>query len=421
MKEITIPSREAHHISSEELDAARTQALKEALLRVRHYSKLKALLLQRKDLHHGDSPEVHAQKLDKLNVLSQSLAHSTSQAQKRVEDHRRRGEEAMSFRLVKVNEVNQVEKDLLDEIAKHQQRIDELEAELKKVNSSLATANTRLFYVREEKQHFDRASNDILRHFQCREQELLRSITLGETEAEVASAWISFIESSWKLQCDSTKQNEEFMKTELAKFAQRFQSILTQVLPPYKDDLLLSVRNFREVVQRLQEMSDDESLRSNKKRDKLEAEYHDMEGKVQSAFSVVENIKQLLIQSEEFYRKHDQEVIKLIEDLQKVKDEFEYIERPHLGAETPTTTRWRKLTRKLASKETRERLDLLEFYQPLKQQEELDNQKNNYYEQAPVIDGQDLLDSDDELTAFESDFVTVIRDHTIQNLNDWEV
>lgn len=88
LKEIKIPARETHDDSSEEADAARTRALKEALLRVKHYSNLKALFLERKDLRHGDSPQVHAQKLDKLKILTQSLAHSSSQAQKRIEDQR---------------------------------------------------------------------------------------------------------------------------------------------------------------------------------------------------------------------------------------------------------------------------------------------------------------------------------------------
>lgn len=296
------------------------------------------------------------------------------------------------------------------------------------VNSSLATANARLYFSREEQMHFDKASSDIIRHLQSREQELLRSISLAKTETEVASAWISFIESTWSSQCDIEKQNEEFIHTELGKYTQLFESILMQVLPPYKNELLVSVRHFKEVVQKLQDMSDDgssskgdhEDLRS-KRRDKLEAEFHDLEGKVQSAFSVVGSIKDLLTQSEEFYRKSDQTVDNLIDDLRKVKDEFESIERPDLTVATPTTTRWKKLTRKLASKETRERLDLLELKQPPKQQREKADDQNKESELAPVIDGQELLDSDDELISFESAFVTVIKSHTAQELNDWEV
>ncbi|KAL8129782.1 hypothetical protein V2J09_018937 [Rumex salicifolius] len=88
MKEIKIPSYEDHEKSSQELDAVRAQAVKEALSQVRLYSKLKALLLQKKDEHHGDSPQAHDEKVDKLKILQQSLTNTTSKIEKRIENNR---------------------------------------------------------------------------------------------------------------------------------------------------------------------------------------------------------------------------------------------------------------------------------------------------------------------------------------------
>ncbi|KAK9126883.1 hypothetical protein Scep_015729 [Stephania cephalantha] len=88
--------REKHTLSSEEHEEkpniSTVEVLKVALAEVRLCSRLEALLLQKKSLFAGDSPDIRSQKIDKLKVLSQSLASSMSKAGKvyfRSDSHQR--------------------------------------------------------------------------------------------------------------------------------------------------------------------------------------------------------------------------------------------------------------------------------------------------------------------------------------------
>ncbi|OMP12743.1 hypothetical protein COLO4_02810 [Corchorus olitorius] len=59
-------------------------------------------------------------------------------------------------------------KEIVAEISELEQERDKLEAELKKVNISLAAANARLRNVREERDQFDEANNQILAHLKSK-------------------------------------------------------------------------------------------------------------------------------------------------------------------------------------------------------------------------------------------------------------
>ncbi|XP_040368730.1 uncharacterized protein LOC121052395 isoform X2 [Rosa chinensis] len=74
--------------SSETAKDATVENLKAALVEIQLCSRLESLLLKKKSLNNGDSPELHTEKVEKLKVLSESLANSTSQAEKRILDHR---------------------------------------------------------------------------------------------------------------------------------------------------------------------------------------------------------------------------------------------------------------------------------------------------------------------------------------------
>ncbi|GMP25091.1 hypothetical protein CsSME_00002121 [Camellia sinensis var. sinensis] len=76
--------------STEETIVAPVEALKEAFEQVQLCSRLEELLLKKKLLNNGDSPEIHAKKVDKLKFLSESLANSASKAEKRISDHKSR-------------------------------------------------------------------------------------------------------------------------------------------------------------------------------------------------------------------------------------------------------------------------------------------------------------------------------------------
>jgi hypothetical protein len=155
-------STEDQDKTSEKIAVANLEAFKEALSEVRLCSRIEELLLKKNSITPGDSLEVHSQKVDKLNVLADSLASSSSKAEQRILEHRRQKEDALNFRVKKENEVSAAEKELLDEITELEKQRDELEAQLKRVNISLNAANGRLKQTREERDQFDEANNQII-------------------------------------------------------------------------------------------------------------------------------------------------------------------------------------------------------------------------------------------------------------------
>ncbi|GAB2272440.1 hypothetical protein Dimus_007266 [Dionaea muscipula] len=413
LRDSQLPLSEANRSTSEEMDLATAEAVKEALGQVRVYSKLKALLLEKKAIHGGDSPEVHTQKVDKLRILLESLASSTTKAENRILDHRSHKEAALSYRRAKTNEVSQVEKELVTEIGELERKKEELEAELKKINHSLATANGRLRNAREERNQFDAASNEILQHLQTKEDELSRSVTSCRTEADVVRAWISYMQDAWDLQSTFAKQKEEQVNDELGRYAEYFANLVVRLLPAYKIELGNYMTHFKELGEKLKssdgldkvtdlfDENSDENFTPIRKRKNLEEEYLDLEAKLITTFSVVESIKQLYTQSEDFSRKHDQRVDLLLDSVQEIKDQFDSIDRPTLKVAWGGGGAFHK-----SPKGTRVKL------KPKKEESSYKGQ---------VVDCQYFLDSDEELETLESEYVKIFRDHAAQEINDWEL
>ncbi|EXB23446.1 hypothetical protein L484_005736 [Morus notabilis] len=128
----------------------------QALAEIHPCFNLEAPLLRKKSFGNGDSREMHDEKMYKLKILLESLANSTSKAEKRISDHRSQKEEALSFRVAKSNEVHQAEK----------------------------------------------------------EDELLKFIASCRAEAEVVDTWIKFLEDTWILQTTYAEQKEkQFLTT----------------------------------------------------------------------------------------------------------------------------------------------------------------------------------------------------------------
>lgn len=331
--------------SHEETTFSTVEALKEEIAQVQLCSKLEALLLRKKSLSNGDSPKLHAEKVDKLKILSESLANSTSKAEKRIWDHRSQKEEALNFRVAKANEVTQLEKELVVEIGDLEKKKDELEAELKKVNNSLAAARARLHNVREERENFDDASNDILVHLKIKEDELLRSISACRVEGNVVDTWINFLDDTWVLQTLYTEQREKQVNGELERYGEYFVNLVIHLLSAYKEMLGPSITLTRKLVDSLSSSQgsktlasiDEESSKITKPRKHLEEEYLDVEAKFVTTLSLVDSMKkQFHIQNEGIFRKDNQKVKELFDALEKIKDEFESIGRPTLEIETPT-------------------------------------------------------------------------------------
>ncbi|CAN8316826.1 unnamed protein product [Cochlearia groenlandica] len=328
-------------------NAASTEALREILEQVRTFSKLEGLLLKKKSLKNGDSLQQHSEKVDKLKVLSESLLNSTSKAEKRIVDHRSQKEEALSYRVSKTNEVSQLEKDVAAELKQLENTKDDLEAELKKVNTSITSARARLHNAREEREQFDNASNEILMHLKSKEEELTRSICSCRVEADVVNKWIKFLEGTWILQSKFTQQKEEQVSGEMERYGDHFIDLIVQLLSLYKEQLDPSIPKIRRVVDILEPSKgleaekkiDDKDTKPNDSRKQLEKEYLDLEAKFVTTLSVVDAMKKpFYSQSEGISRKDDKRVKELFEALDKTKQEFESIERPLLDIESPSRT-----------------------------------------------------------------------------------
>ncbi|XP_027363015.1 intracellular protein transport protein USO1-like [Abrus precatorius] len=331
--------------SPEETTAVSIEALDEALAKIKMCSKLEELLLKKKYFTYGDSPEFHAEKVDKLKILSESLANSTAKAKNRISENRSQKEEALHFRVTKSDEVGQVEKELEAEIGELEKQKNELEDQLNKVNTLLASARVRLHNAKEEREHFEEASNEIIIHLKTKEDEMVRAITSYSEEANVVDTWIKFLESTWVFQISLAKEKEEQVNAELERFGDHFVNLVVQLLSSYQEKLGLSVTQIRILVENLKssqglEISssvDNEGSKVVNQRKKLEGEYLDIESKFLATLNIVDTMnKQFHIQKNGIFRKDSDKVTELFDAIEKIKGEFESIERPKLELETPT-------------------------------------------------------------------------------------
>ena len=234
---------------------ATLEALKAALGQIRICSRLEGLLLKKKNISNGDSPEVHAQKVDKLKVLTESLVNSAAKAEKRISENRQQKEEALKVRVTKCGETSEKEKELTAEISELQQKKDDLEAELKKVNTSLASAQARLWNVREERDQFEEANNQIVEHLKIKEDELSKSISSCRVESDVLKTWINFLEDTWVLQQSNTKVYEKQVNDELERHEDLFVNLAIQLLTTYQKELEPCISHIGTFVVNLKNLS----------------------------------------------------------------------------------------------------------------------------------------------------------------------
>ncbi|KAG6736938.1 hypothetical protein POTOM_060114 [Populus tomentosa] len=466
------PSSEDQEKVFDEKAKATIEALKEALAQIRICSRLEGLLLKKKTLNLGDSPDIHAQKVDKLKVLSESLASSTSKGEKRITDHRwlnftlllkllrshyscssydyifgkrtetvtlihlkyvvfsvlgkfsdiiesvitfriynpypiptihrLQKEEALKVRVVKADEANEKEKEIVAE-----------------VNASLAVANARLHDAREERDQFDEANNQIVEHLKTKEDEVSKTIAACKVEAAVLSTWLNFLEDTWLLQQSHTEAKEKQLNDELERHEDYFVKLAIHLLSEYKKELEPSISRIEKFVENLKNLSgglemassaDNEDSKELNPRKNLEEEYLDYEAKIITTFSVVDNMReQFYAQKGESSRKDDTTVKELFDDIEKLRVEFESIERPNLELEIPTPK----------ADSTSEK--------PLGSPSHISTQnattlKSNIDEhpKAPAVEADEVLDPAAELAKLESEFGKDARDYSTEEIGDWE-
>ncbi|XP_020583017.1 uncharacterized protein LOC110026427 [Phalaenopsis equestris] len=343
IKSLQISSSESNDKTAEKMTLLTMEALKGTLAEVRLCFRIEALLLKKKTINPGDSPEIHYQKVDKLKVLAESLANSSSKAEKRILDNKYQKEEALNFRASKANEVCETEKELIAEIAVLEKQRDQLEAELKKVMISLNAANSRLNKTREERDQFDEASDKIVLHLKAKEDELSKSVVACKVEADIVHTWINFLEDTWILQSSYTEMKEKQTNDELDKWGSYLSELIKFRLSALKDELLPSVNKlgtFIDNLKRFNERSEmitdanHEILKETNPKKFLEEEYLEAERKIVTAFSVVDHMKEMFYADQRYQsRRDDPEIKELFNKIEKIKVDFNSTERPILEIE----------------------------------------------------------------------------------------
>ncbi|URE27407.1 hypothetical protein MUK42_26333 [Musa troglodytarum] len=405
--------------------------------------------------------------VDKLKVLADSLANSSSKAEKRILDHRHQKEEALNFRVAKANEVSEVEKELLAEIAGLEKQRDELEAQLKKVNISLAAVVGRLNKTREERDQFDEASNQIVLHLKTKEIELAKSVASCKAEADIVHVWINFLEDTWQLQSSYTDLKDRQISDELEKCGNCFLKLIKHHLSACKDELKPSIARISTFVENLTRINDrqytyifspsrqwkayypidrmpfaimicrseamqnpdDKISKESNPRRYVEEEYLATETKIVTAFSVVDHMKELFYADRENgSRRDDLDAKELFESIEKMRLDFESIERPFLEIEVPE-----KLMRpseddseegspavRVSSSPKSRGVDSPKSSPRVVRISSSPKSKGVYSPKSSPRTASEILDPESEIAKLEMEFGKAGRDYSTEEIGGWE-
>ncbi|KAJ0511481.1 hypothetical protein HanIR_Chr11g0552611 [Helianthus annuus] len=333
---------EGSETSSEAPNSTSSMDTKETVAHIQLCCRLKSLLLKKRLLKKGDTPETHAQKIDKLKVLLESLRHSAYKTEKRILEHSEQKKEILTFCVARTSEVSQIEKDLKAEISEIEKQRDKLEAELRQVNSTLVAAITRLQDAREERLQFDEDNNEFFLNLKKKEDELSKTIVSYRAEADACHAFINFLESTWDFQSSFANQRDKQVNDQLQNHEAYTVNVVASFLSAYEDQLEPAIANFRKLLQSLKGYQyiidpDEEFLHDIKQRVNIEQEYLDAEAKIVNIFNTVESIKEHFYSAIDDSSRKDVEVInKLCNAIEKLERDFKINKRPILRIEIPT-------------------------------------------------------------------------------------
>ncbi|KAK8481575.1 hypothetical protein V6N12_007938, partial [Hibiscus sabdariffa] len=257
----------------------------------------------------------------------------------------------------------------------------------------------RLRDAREERDQYNEANNQVVSHLKMKEDELSKSISASKVEAEVLQTWINFLEDTWLIQSKYAETKNKQVNEELEQHEKYFVNLATSLLSGYKNELKPAISRISKFVENLKKLNEksgnsssarDEDFNELNPRKHLEEEYLEYEAKIITTFSVVDSMKEQFDKHETHSRKDDPKFKELFNDIEKLRAEFEAIERPTLEIETP-------------------KLDTpIEATQP----------KPEATKDGP--EAQLLLDPAAELAQLESEFGQGSHDYSADEIGDWE-
>ncbi|KAJ8430944.1 hypothetical protein Cgig2_003223 [Carnegiea gigantea] len=207
---------------------------------------------------------------------------------------------------------------------------------------------------------------------------------------------------------------------ELEKHEDFFVDLAIKLLSQYKKELEPSIGNIKKYVENLKALppgsdltshGDDDNSRISNPRRNLEEEYVDYEAKIVTTFSVVDNMKEhLYSRQERVSRRDDSKVRELFDAIEKLRQEFELIERPTLEMESPDR-----------EPETPTSEKPQEAFTPSATQEaESAKAKKEEHLEPSEEKTEQVLDHEAELAKLESEFGQVGEEYTSEEIGGWE-
>lgn len=109
-------------------------------------------------------------------------------------------------------------------------------------------------------------------------------------------------------------------------------------------------------------------------------------------------------------RKDDPKLKALFDDIQKLREEFESVERPNLETETPSPKAETTPSESVQSGSS----------EPLKEDIGVYKAERSEHVRSPAAKVEQVLDTEAELAKLESEFGKVGQDYSAEEIGDWE-